>query len=430
MSQVKDFFFDEFYAELLQIITYIKNENEKIQKGSILFEDLKNIWDDYKIVAEAPQESLIAVDGGVQISNFAYGEFVAVGRACAIIQRHGQDRKLEKKVKVYIDKVYDNRDKGFIPGYVRTICEYEAAYSAALHVIEEGGNPVILLDGSLYFSRFPYAIREYRHHPVLLKELFDAISKLRCLGRDMDIPIIAVSKDSSVFYLYMELLRKKIQREGEKDLLNLIKDASTPMDLWVISEKLNDDDKEVLKPFIESRPLCDTKLIEFSNIEEGYSQPLYVAPSIYYSRDRTIPAFYNLLDKTLEKETSKKMKESFEAFFGCPGVATIYWKPKENARVFRVDILSSILGDNEPWSEKKRNELMRHYNKERVEKILYHLNYWYCNDVEYNLPLKQADMLARFDRKLYRDKYEPFIIRRLEEAGLEVRGTRRMLREF
>lgn len=411
-------------------MSYIKNETDEPTKRSILFEDLKNIWKNFPKVTEIPQESLIAVDGGVQISDFAYGEFVVVGRACAIIQKHGQDRMLEKKVKIYIDKVYDNRDKGFIPSYVRTICEYQAAYSAAMHVIEEGGNPIVLLDGSLYFSRFPYAVREYRHHPDLLKELFDAISKLRCLGRDMKIPIVAISKDSSVFYLYMELLREIIKKHGEKNLLNLLKDASTPMDIWVIFEKLNERDKEALKPFIESRPLCDTKLIEFSNMEEGYSQPLYVAPSIYYSRDKTIPAFYNLLDKTLDKETSKKMKESFEAFFGCPGVATVYWKPSKKARVFRVDLLSSMLGDNEPWSTKKRNELMNYYYKEEVEKILYHLNYWYCNDVEYNLPLKQADILARFDRKLYRDKYEPFIIRRLEEAGLDVKGTRRMLREF
>jgi hypothetical protein len=49
--------------------------------------------------------------------------------------------------------------------------------------------------------------------------------------------------------------------------------------------------------------------------------------------------------------------------------------------------------------------------------------------VEYNLPLKQADTLARFDRDLYTRKYEPFIIRRLEEAGRDVTGTRRMMRE-
>jgi len=41
----------------------------------------------------------------------------------------------------------------------------------------------------------------------------------------------------------------------------------------------------------------------------------------------------------------------------------------------------------------------------------------------------QADMLARFDRTLYRTKYEPFIISRLERAGLDITGRRRALRE-
>jgi hypothetical protein len=49
--------------------------------------------------------------------------------------------------------------------------------------------------------------------------------------------------------------------------------------------------------------------------------------------------------------------------------------------------------------------------------------------VEYNIPLSQADTLARFDRDLYQRKYEPFIIHRLEQAGYDITGSRRMLRE-
>ncbi len=65
-----------------------------------------------------------------------------------------------------------------------------------------------------------------------------------------------------------------------------------------------------------------------------------------------------------------------------------------------------------------------------MEKVLDHINYWYCNDVEYNLPLKQADQLAHFDWRLYTEKYEPFIIRILEEAGLDITGSRRMQRNM
>jgi hypothetical protein len=65
-----------------------------------------------------------------------------------------------------------------------------------------------------------------------------------------------------------------------------------------------------------------------------------------------------------------------------------------------------------------------------LEKVLNHLGHWFCNEVEYNIPLKQADTLARFDRDLYRRKYEPFIVKRLEEAGLDVTGKRRTMREI
>jgi hypothetical protein len=39
-------------------------------------------------------------------------------------------------------------------------------------------------------------------------------------------------------------------------------------------------------------------------------------------------------------------------------------------------------------------------------------------------------MLAHFDRDLYHSKYEPFIVRRLEEAGLDVEGKRREKRNL
>jgi len=430
LSRVRDFFFDDFYGELLQVVSNIKKEPEEALIGSILSDELKKIWRNLPNKNQNLKETLIAVDGGVQTSEFSYGEFVAVGRACAIIQEPGKDREIERKVKIYVDKVYDTRDKGFIPSYVRTICEYDAAYSAALKVIEKGGNPIVLMDGSLYFSRFPYAIREYRHHPILLKQLFDSISKLRCFGRDADIPIIAISKDSSVYYLYMELLKTLIKREGNLTLSALVDDASSPMDLWILFDKMNEKEQASLRPYIEKNPFFDSELVEESRVNEGYTMPLNIAPSIYYSRDKTIPAFFNLLDKTLDKDKAKILKESFESFFGCPGVATIYWRPTDKARTFRVDFLSSSLGDFDPWSLKNKNSLMICYDKDNLEKVLNHLSYWYCNDIEYNLPLKQADTLARFDRGLYRSKYEPFIINKLKEAGHVIKGTRRMLREI
>ncbi len=82
-----------------------------------------------------------------------------------------EGRRMERRVRLYVGQVYEDRDKSFIPGYVRTICEYDAAYAAAKRVLDEGGSPIVLMDGSLYIGRFPYAMREYRHHPELLVRL-------------------------------------------------------------------------------------------------------------------------------------------------------------------------------------------------------------------------------------------------------------------
>ncbi|MCW3992735.1 MAG: hypothetical protein NWE79_08485, partial [Candidatus Bathyarchaeota archaeon] len=84
----------------------------------------------------------------------------------------------------------------------------------------------------------------------------------------------------------------------------------------------------------------------------------------------------------------------------------------------------------ESWGRRKRNVFVEDgRDLSGLEGVLNHLGFWFCNDVEYNLPLRHADMLARFDRPLYESKYQPFIIRRLEHAGLNVTGRRRDLRK-
>jgi len=429
LSRVRDLFFDEFYEELERVAGEIGALEEETEAAPLLAPDVQGIWRQYAHDPKDRSEALISVDGGVQLSNFAYGDFVTVGRACALVHWPGRDRMLEKRVKLYVGEVYDDRDRGFIPGYVRTICEYDAARRAAERVLAEGGKPIVLLDGSLYFARFPYAIREYSHHAALLAELFASMSALRRLAKDRGFPLVAVAKDSSVFYLYMELLRGAVMRAGLGRLQELLDDASSPMDLRMKIEALPEGDKQRIEPFMERRPLCDAALVMASTRSEGYTRPLYLAPTIFYARD-DFPSLYNRINKALEKEMAAAVREALESFFTSPGVLTTYWRPTPKAAPFRVDIIASSLGHPEPWRQRERNLLLEEEtDMAPLEKVLNHLGYWFCNDVEYNLPLKQADTLARFDRDLYTRKYEPFIIRRLKEAGRDVTGTRRMMRE-
>jgi hypothetical protein len=428
LSRVRDLFFDEFYEELERVVGDLGTYEEEAEVTPLLAPDVQGIWRQYAHDPKDRSEALISVDGGVQIRNFAYGDFITVGRACALVHWPGRDRMLEKRVKLYVGEVYDDRDRGFIPGYVRMICEYDAARRAAERVLEEDGKPIVLLDGSLYFARFPYAIREYSHHAELLSELFSSMSALRRLAKDREFPLVAVAKDSSAFYLYMELLRGVVMRAGLGRFQELLKSASSPMDLRMKLKALPVGDRQQIEPFIERRPLCDAALVA-SIRSEGYTKPLYLAPTIFYARNE-LPSLYNRINKVVEGEMATAVKGALESFFTSPGVLTTYWKPTPKAAPFRVDIIASSLGHSEPWRQRERNFLLEEEkDMAPLEKVLNHLGYWFCNDVEYNLPLKQADTLAHFDRDLYIRKYEPFIIRRLEEAGRDVRGMRRMMRE-
>lgn len=180
---------------------------------------------------------------------------------------------------------------------------------------------------------------------------------------------------------------------------------------------------------MEGRPLCDPPLVEVSTVTEGYTTPLYLAPSIYYSQQGEVPALIRQIDRYIEPTMATRLKNGVRAFFKTPGVVVTYWKPRPKGRPFRVDVLASALGRNEAWDDHTGNTFLDSPLKEPIEAVLCQLAKWYCNEIEYNIPLKQADTLARFDKDLYKRKYEPFIIRRLEEAGIDVRGKRREIRE-
>jgi hypothetical protein len=430
LPKVRDLFFDEFFTELERVAGDIERE-EKVDETPLLNEELSSRWRDYKPDLEDRKGALISVDGGVQFSNFAFGDFIVVSRACALVHWPGHDVEIFKTVKIHVDKVYDNRDRGFIPSYVRMITEYRAAFDAAKMVLDKGGEPIVVMDGSLYFGRFPYAIREYLHHPDLLAELFESISRLRILGRDHGFPVVGLTKDSTVFYLYMTMLRQSISKAGLGRLSQEIESASSPMNLRLKAELWPDDDKIAIQRFLEKRPLCDAALVRVSNTNEGYTWPLLLAPSVYYGRDRGVPSFLERIRKNIGPIRSKLVTKSLSDFFKCPSIALTYWKPIEKCRPFRIDFSASSLGLKEPWEGRTSNRFVEsETDLKQVEKVLNHLGYWFVNQIEYNMPLKQADMLARFDRELYRQKYEPFIVKRLEELGLHITDSRRDLREL
>jgi hypothetical protein len=429
MSGVRDLFFDEFYNELERAIDgYEKNQND-LSGSSYLIKEFRDAWCPYSPVEPNFDEVLISVDGGVQISRFAYGGFIAVARACAITHTRGKERQLTKNVKIHLQEVYDNRDRSFIPSYARMIAEYRAASIAARDVLEENFVPIVVMDGSLYLGHFPYATREYLHHPMLITELLDTISDLSSLARDNDFPVIGISKDSAVFYLYMALLKTSLYKAGQYKLKELIDDIYSPFDLSLKIENYKDFDRKILESFLSQKPMCDTELVNTYTKTEGYTQPLCLTPLLLRSESDRL-SFLDRIKRNVSSEIADISCVSINRFLDNPPIVTTYWKPTPVSSPMRVDISSHTLKYNKLNCSGYGHNSFNKLDFSNLEGILNHLNYWHCNDVEYNVPLRQADILARFDRKLYTTKYEPFIISRLERAGVNVKGTRRSLREI
>lgn len=434
MSQMRDIFFDEFYEELERTAGNLTSEDIRIEPPDRVIEALRGRWHEYEPAERPSSFILVAVDGGVQRAEFSYGWTVSIGRACALIYSPEQKggHSIRKNVKIHFGRVFDDRDKGYIPSYVRLIAEYRAARDAANEVLESGGMPLVLMDGSLYISRFPYAEREYLSHPDLLAELFESIVALHLLGRDRGFPIVALAKDTSVFYLYMTLLREIVAVSGiDGHLVSLIDKSPSSISLREKMGRLEDEKRKVLESLLGGvRTPSDLELVETSAEDSGFSHPLLLAPSIYYRSGDTVSSLNRRVKELLPKKLAERVVAALDGFFSRPPVALTYWQPRRGGRSFRVDLSGSSLGYSSSMKEIRRNTFVAEdCDLHVLREVVDHLGFCFCNDLEYNIPLHQADRLARFDRQLYASRYEPFLVKRMEERGVLLRSRVRDLRE-
>jgi len=433
--QMRDIFFDEFYEELEQTVSKLRKEDIGMTAPDKVIDALRQRWHEYKPAERSSLFTLVAVDGGVQRAQYLHGWTVSIGRACAFVygpEERNNSRHIKKSVKIHLGRVFDDRDKGYIPSYVRLIAEYSAARTAAEDVVRGGGLPLVLLDGSLYLSRFPYAEREYLSHPELLAELFESMNALHVLGRDRGFPVVALSKDTSVFYLYMVLLREIIARSGFNGrLTDIIAQSTSPLSLKEKMGRLKEEERKLLDNLLGGvKPLSDPEVVEASTEDSGFSHPLLLAPSIYYRRGDTIPYLLRRIRGLLSRELAERVVSALEGFFSRPPVAITYWKPRRDGRPFRVDISGSSLGKTMSMKDVKSNMFVEEdCDLRMLREVLDNLAFCFCNNVEYNIPLRQADLLARFDRQLYMSCYEPFLLNRMKERGIVLRSRVRELRE-
>ena len=412
LSRVVDLFFEDFYEELERVVQGLRGRAEPRPLTAVV-RLLRRRWRGYMPRPEGFEGVVIAVDGGVQSSTFAYGGFAAVGRACALIYQNGES-SIVKRVKLYIGEAYEEADREAITRYVRMIAEYSAAHEAAQRVLERGERPLLLMDGSLRPMGIPRRLGEYIHHPELLVELLEAIASLHSLTSRAGFTLAAIAKDSTALNLHITLLREIAEARGLRDLLEEL-DWAAPQRLQSLFRRLRE------RGDLTGSPLCDTALVGEATIGEGYTTPLLLAPPQQW-RSPQLPS-------DVDEELSKRVEEAYRRILSQPGVASTIFRPQPEARPMRVDFLSNLIGYMEPWESYQADRFIDGGQPLKgLEELLNQLAYWFCNEVEYNIPLYQADLIARFDRSLYESRYEPLIIRRLEEAGLSIISRRRVLR--
>jgi hypothetical protein len=230
----------------------------------------------------------------------------------------------------------------------------------------------------------------------------------------------------------MTLLREVLALSGANGrLADLVAKSTSPMSLREKMGRLNEVDKRTLNTLLGGvKSLTDLEVVEASAENQGFSHPLLLAPSIYYRSGDTVSSLNRRVRALLPREVAERVIAALEGFFSRPAVALTYWRPRRDGRAFRVDISGSSLGYGTPMMETTQNTFVAEdCDLRALREVLDYLKFCFCNDVEYNISLHQADKLARFDRQLYASRYEPFLIKRLEERGIVLRRRVRDLRE-
>jgi len=379
-----------------------------------------------------PDAAIVACDGSIGKSSFS-GRLVAwVARAIAhIYTKEGEVRSIPE-VAVNID--YGLRGQSLFMKALELGTLTKAIDAAS----KEFRQVFAVLDGSLYLTYF--------HYPPRLESMLEVFERYvkalaTCVKATQkgNVSIIGLSKDSDISYLRARILLDALLQANPsvgEELRSKQRSVKRMADRLreIVQEHLKD---AVLRSYLDELALEISDEALYSDIapEPGFTTPLMLAPQTHFVTEEiergTTSWWKSIFRRRLEERPAKfaSLVAALDEYYAQPPIAISYWKARPELGVYRVDMPSNLLGYDGRCGDLKEDKFADENGTLRAHMLMATLN-WLSHEPYVVNPLTEVDAVARLDRGLYKQAYEPVIVQELRKRGFKVSPRRRGIRDL
>ncbi|MEM2088169.1 MAG: DNA double-strand break repair nuclease NurA [Thermoproteota archaeon] len=375
-----------------------------------------------------PSGAIVACDGSIGESSFSGGLVVLIARAIAHI--YTPEGGLKSIMEVDTEANYKLQGRSL---FMKTL-ELRVLRKALEKTLQEHEAVLGIFDGSLYLTFLHHREHLRRVAWVFEKYVRELASLLKLTGKNT--VIIGLSKDSDINYL-----RAKIMLDVVKSLsTELMAEVKRGRSIKRIRERLAgkaefEPKGSMLRTCIEEleKDLSDEGVYGELAPNPGFTTPLLLAPQTLFltgeskARSWWDTGFRGLLENDV---ALKGILEALDEYFSTTPIALSYWRPAGMLGVYRLDVSSSLLGCEGSCGDLSDDKFMDDEAAlKRMRGIISFLN-WMKQGPHVVYPLVEVDTIARLDRTLYKNAYEPVIVDELKRRGFKVSPRRRSIRDM
>lgn len=378
-----------------------------------------------------PYSAIVACDGSSCESSFSGGLIVWVARAIAHI--YAKDGSVVTMPEVAVHVGYGLRGQSL---FMKAL-ELRVLRKAVEKALHDHGRVFAIYDGSLYLTLFHHSHQLEAIAWVFDRYLTELISLLK-ICQDGDALILGLSKDSDISYLRARILLDALLRGDAsigKELA--ISGRSSKRVAERLKEKVNVITKDALLGSYLGEfelEISDEGLYSEIAPEPGFTTPLLLAPQANFFTEEIERGTKGWWDSTFRRRLGYSEKFPsligvLDSFYAQPPIAVLYWKPRPELGVYRVDIPSNLLGYNGRCGDLSVDAFIDERGLEATRRLVGNIN-WLSHEPYVVNPLMEVDEVVRLDRMLYKQAYEPVIIEELRKKGFRVNLRKRSLRDF
>lgn len=375
-----------------------------------------------------PSGTIVACDGSIGESSFSGGLVVLVARAIAHI--YTIEGGLKSIMEVDTAANYRLQGRSL---FMKTL-ELRVLRKALEKALQEHETALGIFDGSLYLTFLHYREHLRRVSWIFEKYVRELASLLKLAEKN--VAIVGLSKDSDINYLRAKVMLDIVKSFDANFILEVKRGRSIKKIREKLVEKAEDESEDsVLQACIEEldKGLSDEGVYSELVPNPGFTTPLLLAPQTLFltGESKTRSWWDTSFRRLLEKDAAlKKVLEALDEYFSMPPIALSYWRPAGMLGVYRLDVPSSLLGYKGSCGDLSDDMFMDDDAPlRRLRETISFLN-WMKHGPHVAYPLVEVDTIARLDRELYKNAYEPVIVDELKRRGFKVSPRRRSIRDM